>query len=90
MSDQLKLILYIKNMVSDLIYLNSIVASELMKITENLAAIRYGEDFLKGSNCISEHNILNQEIVNIVSKYNMDEPNLKRRESLEKHILKHQ
>ena len=90
MSDQMKLILYIKNMVSDLIYLNSIVASELMKITENLAAIRHGEDFLKGSNCISEHNILNQEIVNIVSKYNMDEPNLKRRESLEKHILKHQ
>ena len=90
MSDQLKLILYIKNMVSDLIYLNSIVASELMKITENLAAIRHGEDFLKGSNCISEHNILNQEIVNIVSKYNMDEANLKRRENLEKHILKHQ
>ena len=90
MSDQLKLILYIKNMVSDLIYLNSIVASELMKITENLAAIRHGEDFLKGSNCISEHNTLNQEIVNIVSKYNMDETNLKRREALEKHILKHQ
>ncbi|MFX0012846.1 MAG: hypothetical protein ACFE9R_21220 [Candidatus Hermodarchaeota archaeon] len=76
-------------MVSDLIYLNSIVASELMKITENLAAIRHGEDFLKRSSCISEHNSLNQEIVNIVNKYNMDEPNLKRRESLEKHILKH-
>lgn len=90
MSDQLKLILYIKNMISDLIYLNSIVASELMKITENLAAIRHGEDFLKGSNCISEHNTLSQEIVNIVNKYNVDEPNLKRRESLEKHILKHQ
>ena len=77
-------------MISDLIYLNSIVASELMKITENLAAIRHGEDFLKGSNCISEHNTLSQEIVNIVNKYNVDEPNLKRRESLEKHILKHQ
>jgi len=77
-------------MISDLIYLNSIVASELMKITENLAAIRHGEEFLKGSNCIPEHNALSQEIVNIVNRYNMDEPNLKRREGLEKHILKHQ
>ena len=76
-------------MISDLIYLNSIVASELMKITENLAAIRHGEEFLQRSSCISEHNALNREIVNIIDRYNMEENNLKRRDSIEKHILKH-
>ena len=46
-ADQLKLQLYMKNMYSDLIFINSIIATELMKITENLAALRHGEEFLK-------------------------------------------
>jgi hypothetical protein len=89
MSDQLKLVLYIKSMISDLIYLNGIIASELMKITENLAAIRHGEEFLVKSSCIPEHMKLNQEIINIISKYNKEELDIERRNDLEKHVLKH-
>jgi hypothetical protein len=89
MSDQLKLILYIKNMISDLIFLNSIIASELVKITENLAAMRHGEDFLEKSSCLSEHNEINQEIINIVNKYNKEESDLSRRKALEEHVIKH-
>ena len=89
MSDQLKLVLYIKDMISDLIYLNSIVATELVKITENLAAIRHGEEFLQKSSCIPEHNALNQEILNIVKKYNKEVNNLERFNNLEKHVQKH-
>ncbi|NHJ25358.1 MAG: hypothetical protein EAX89_12325 [Candidatus Lokiarchaeota archaeon] len=89
MSDQLKLVLYIKSMISDLIYLNSVIASELMKITENLAAIRHGENFLEESSCISEHKALNQEVIKIVSKYNKEEIDLERLNKLENHLLKH-
>ena len=88
-SDQLKLVLYIKNMFSDLIYINSVIATELVKITENLAALRHGEDFLEKSTCTTEHNELNQEIVNILDKYNKTSDEVIRMERLKKHILKH-
>ncbi len=89
-ADQLKLLLYMKNMFSDLIYVNSIIATELVKITENLAAIRHGEDFLEKSTCLTEHNELNQEIINILDKYNKTSEEVVRLERLKKHILKHQ
>jgi len=89
-ADQLKLLLYMKNMFSDLIYINSIIATELVKITENLAAIRHGEDFLEKSTCLTEHNELNQEIINILDKYNKESSEVIRIERLKKHILKHQ
>jgi hypothetical protein len=89
-ADELKLLLYMKNMFSDLIYVNSIIATELVKITENLAAIRHGEDFLKKSTCLTEHNELNQEIINILDKYNKTSEEVIRIERLKKHILKHQ
>jgi len=89
-ADQLKILLYMKNMFSDLIYVNSIIATELVKITENLAAIRHGEDFLEKSNCTTEHNELNQEIINILDKYNKTSEEVIRMERLKKHILKHQ
>lgn len=88
-SDQLKLVLYIKNMFSDLIYINSVIATELVKITENLAALRHGEDFLEKSTCTTEHNELNQEIINILDKYNKTSDEVIRMERLKKHILKH-
>ncbi|GAH96843.1 unnamed protein product, partial [marine sediment metagenome] len=68
-ADQLKLGIFIKNQFSDLIYINSIIATELMKITENLAALRHGEEFLKKSSCLREHNALNREILGILDKY---------------------
>ena len=89
-ADELKLLLYMKNMFSDLIYVNSIIATELVKITENLAAIRHGEDFLEKSTCLTEHNDLNQEIINILDKYNKTSEEIIRIERLKKHILKHQ
>lgn len=89
MSDQIKLVMYIKNMISDMIFLNSIIATELMKITENLAALRHGEEFLKSSPCLSEHKILNETIMEIVDKYNKSSEELKRKEALEKHVLEH-
>ncbi|MBY9005794.1 MAG: hypothetical protein KGD63_03465 [Candidatus Lokiarchaeota archaeon] len=45
MSDLLQVLMYIKNMFSDMIYINGIIATELTKITENLVAIRHGDDF---------------------------------------------
>ena len=89
-ADELKLLLYLKNMFSDLIYVNSIIATELVKITENLAAIRHGEDFLEKSTCLTEHNELNQEIINILDKYNKTSEEVIRIERLKKHTLKHQ
>jgi hypothetical protein len=89
-ADQLKLLLYMKNVFLDLIYINSIIATELVKITENLAALRHGEDFLKKSTCTTEHNELNQEILNILDKYNKSSDEVIRIERLKKHILKHQ
>lgn len=88
-AEQLKLLLYMKNMFTDLIYVNSIIATELVKITENLAAIRHGEDFLEKSTCTTEHNELNQEIINILDKYNKTSNEVIRMERLKKHILKH-
>ena len=89
-ADELKLLIYMKNMFSDLIYVNSIIATELVKITENLAAIRHGEDFLEKRTCLTEHNDLNQEIINILDKYNKTSEEVIRMERLKKHILKHQ
>ncbi len=89
MSDQIKVVLYIKNMISDMIFLNSIIATELMKITENLAALRHGEDFLKSTACLQEHRILNEQVIQILDKYNKAPEETERKESLENHILKH-
>ncbi|TFG00339.1 MAG: hypothetical protein EU541_02635 [Promethearchaeota archaeon] len=81
------LLMYIKEMISDLIYVNSVIATELTKITENLAAIRHGEDFIKKSKCIPEHEEINRSIMNIVRKYKKMPKDYK---NLEKHVLDHE
>jgi len=73
-------------MLSDLTYINGVIATELIKITENLAAMRHGEEFLKNSNCISEHKDLNKKIIQIIKKYKISPEDY---EILEKHVLKH-
>jgi hypothetical protein len=90
MSDQLKLMLYLKSMISDLIYINSIMATELIKINENLVAIRKGEDFLEKSSCVDEHLKISSHIVDIIRNYNKSENNLERKEDLEKHVMQHE
>jgi hypothetical protein len=86
MSDNLAILMYLKNQLSDLILLNSIIATELIKITENSSAIRHGEDFLNKSTCIPEHNKLNEMIMEIVKKYKINQDKI---DDLEKHVLKH-
>jgi hypothetical protein len=86
--DQTKLVLYMKNMFSDLIYINSVIATELVKITENLTALRHGEDFLKKSGCLQEHNNLNKDIIGILNKYGKLSDEIDRKSRLEKHVLR--
>lgn len=88
MSEQLKILLYLKGMVSDLIFINSIIATELIKMNENLAAQRHGEKFLKESSCIPEHKQLSSHIFDIVDKYNKTHNEVQRRDDLKKHVLK--
>ncbi len=83
--EQIALLLYIKNMLADLIYINGVIATELIKATENTAVIRRGEEFLSTTNCLAEHKELNEKIIEIVKKYKNPEDFI----SLEKHILTH-
>lgn len=87
MVDQASMLMYIKNMLGDLIYINGIIATELINMTENLAAMRHGEEFLNKSPCIPEHNNLKNHIINIVKNYKRTPENFI--EDLEKHVLKH-
>jgi hypothetical protein len=86
MSDQIKILLYIKNMMADLIYINGIIATELIKVTENTATICHGEEFLEKTSCLAEHNQLNKKIIEIVKKYQKTTEDLA---GLESHVLKH-
>ena len=87
-ADQLKLVLYMKNMFSDLIYINSVIATELVKITENLTALRHGEDFLKKNTCLQEHKGINKDLINILNKYGKLNDEIERKTRLEKHMVK--
>ena len=86
MSDQIKILLYIKNMMADLIYINGIIATELIKVTENTVTICHGEEFLEKTSCLAEHNQLNKKIIEIVKKYQKTTEDLA---GLESHVLKH-
>lgn len=86
MTEQIELLKGIKQALSDLLYINGIIATELIKITENSAAIRHGEDFLNKSSCMSEHNQLSKHIIDIVKKISDKSEEIA---SLEKHVLKH-
>ncbi|TXT67152.1 MAG: hypothetical protein BAJALOKI1v1_170022 [Promethearchaeota archaeon] len=88
-ADNVSLLIYIKEMIADLIYMNGIIATELTKITENLAAIRHGEDFLQKSRCLPEHASINQSIIDLVKKYKQLPKDQEMIHHLEKHVLKH-
>ncbi len=85
MSEQIAILLYIKNMLADLIYINGIVATELIKVTENTATIRRGEEFLSKTTCLAEHNQLNTKIIEILKKYQKSPDDLA---GLASHVLK--
>ncbi|TFG29366.1 MAG: hypothetical protein EU532_03250 [Promethearchaeota archaeon] len=84
--EHLALLQKMTEQLTELIYINGIIATELIKITENSAAIRRGEDFLNKSNCVFEHNQLNRRIIEILKNY-INKP--EKIESLEKHVLNH-
>lgn len=86
MSEQTPILLFIKNMLADLIYINGIIATELIKVTENTATIRRGEEFLNKTSCPSEHHELNKKVIEIVRKYQRKPTDLA---ALETHVLKH-
>ncbi len=86
MSEQIAILLYIKNMLADLIYINGIVATELIKVSENTATIRHGEDFLNKETFLAEHNQLNEKILEILKKYQKSPGDLV---GLASHVLKH-
>ena len=85
-NDQMLILEKISEKLSDLIYLNGIIATEIIKITENTAIIRRGEEFLEKTSCPSEHFELNKRIINIVKKYTRTPRDLA---GLENHVLKH-
>ncbi|MHA2005949.1 MAG: hypothetical protein ACXABO_00440 [Promethearchaeota archaeon] len=85
MSEQTAILVYIKNMLADLIYLNGIIATELIKVTENTATIRHGEEFLKKTTCLAEHDQLNNKVIEILMKYQKTPRDLA---GLDDHILK--
>jgi len=77
-----------KNMFNDLLFINSVIATQLVKITENLTALRHGEDFLKKSTILQEHNNLNKDILSILDKYSKVSDEIDRKKRLEKQIFK--
>jgi len=87
-ADQIKVVLYMKNMFNDLLFINSVIATQLVKITENLTALRHGEEFLKKSTILQEHNNLNKDILSILDKYSKVSDEIDRKKRLEKQIFK--
>ena len=88
-ADQTKVVLYMKNMFNDLLFINSVIATQLVKITENLTALRHGEEFLKKSTILQEQNDLNKDIIDILDKYGKLNEEIDRKNRLEKHVLRH-
>jgi len=72
--------------LEDLIFINSVIATELVRITENTVGLLHGTEFLNSSPCKPEHQILNEKIIEIVKKYKSNEDSYS---ALEKHVLKH-
>ncbi|KKK43464.1 hypothetical protein LCGC14_0404820 [marine sediment metagenome] len=79
------ILLYIKNMLADLIYINGVIATELIKVTENTATIRHGKEFLNKTTCIDEHNQINKRVIEILQKYQ----GTSQLAGLDSHVLNH-
>jgi hypothetical protein len=86
MSEHVSILLYIKNMLADLIYINGIIATEIIKITENTATIRDSEELLQKSKRSTEHLDLNKKVIDIVRRYQKKPEDTA---SLASHVLKH-
>lgn len=73
----------LKEILRELIWLNGVIATELIRITENTAAILSGKE--KADSCTLEHAKINEQIIEILEK-NLPE----KTRTLKKHILGHE
>jgi hypothetical protein len=73
----------LKKLLIDLIWINGVVATELIRITENTAALLMGGR--KESSCGSQHTKINEQIIEILEKYLPEKTS-----TLREHVLKHE
>ncbi len=59
-----------REMLSDLIWLNALIATELIQITENTSAILRNTP--PPASCLADHNALRTTALNIAEKYRKD------------------
>ena len=70
-------------LLQDIIYLQSVVATELIRITENTSKILNKNN--PPESCLKEHEKLEKIIINIAEKHCSDKIS-----DLKQHVLKHQ
>ncbi|MBN1215841.1 MAG: hypothetical protein JXA99_10430 [Candidatus Lokiarchaeota archaeon] len=85
MSDLLQLLIYMKNMFSDIIYINGVIATQLTQIVEKLSVLNDVNNSLKDNKSISEHKELMLNVLEIIKKYKGNTEEFK---NLEDQILK--
>nr|MDO8082432.1 hypothetical protein [Candidatus Freyarchaeota archaeon] len=73
----------LKELLRDLIWINGVVATELIRITENTAAILRGKQTV--SPCGPQHTKINEQIIEILEKYLPEKTS-----TLREHVLKHE
>lgn len=74
----------ILKVLKDLTFINAVIATELIRITENTALIAK-KPAEKVSKCVIEHDKISEKIIELVAKYS-DSSLLK---PLKDHVLKH-
>jgi len=73
----------ILEVLRDLLFINAVIATELLRITENTALIAQKPEE-KVEKCINEHDRLGEKIIELVEKYRPTATKL-----LKTHVLKH-
>jgi hypothetical protein len=73
----------LKELLKDLIWLNGIIATELIRITENTAGILRGKQ--SASACGPQHAKINEQIIEILEKYLPEKTS-----TLREHVIKHE
>ncbi|MHA1784912.1 MAG: hypothetical protein ACTSVY_15035 [Candidatus Helarchaeota archaeon] len=74
----------VKDLLKDLILINSIIATEIIQITENTSKIARKSDEVP-PNCVDSHTKLRSQIIELLKKY-FDEEQFK---DLSEHVIKH-
>ncbi|MHB0976532.1 MAG: hypothetical protein ACYC1U_04965 [Candidatus Aquicultorales bacterium] len=72
----------IKQMLEDLIWLNTVIATELIQITENTSKALHGGTVPEG--CVTAHAKLREQAVAIAERYKPEEA-----KAIAEHVLKH-